>query len=69
MLMKTPHCAVFLMVIVVGSAAAKASPFFGAIIGEQMTFRANPEENRLSTLLGKGEKQPFYTYTFIYVGI
>ncbi|PKU28992.1 hypothetical protein llap_20704 [Limosa lapponica baueri] len=51
MLMKTPYCAVFIVVIVVGSAAAKTSPFFGAIIGEQMTFRANPEENRLSTLL------------------
>lgn len=67
MLKTTPHCAVFLVVIVVGSAAAKTSPFFGAIIGEQMTLHANPEENRLGILLGKREKQPFYTYIHIHL--
>lgn len=29
-----------------------------------MTFHTNPEENRLGTLLGKRENQPFNTYKY-----
>jgi len=46
MLTKPPHCAVFLTVTVVGSAAATTSLFLGTIIGEQMTLHANPEEKQ-----------------------
>lgn len=66
MLLKTPHCAVFLMGIVVGNAAAKTSSFFGAI-RKEMTFHTNPEENSLGTLLAKREKQSFQTYKYIYI--